>query len=226
MAVALSSVICPELSDEEREQALAMLIGHADVFHLPGELDRFGGSRSNPDPIHGIFPYIKLVEEELRRMLSSKVIEPTTGPWASPVVPVQKKDGSWRFCVDYRRLRLAYPKAERDITDDLPRDSFVAASAHTRDCSASGSCRLDCNTPSTFEHLMDAVMEGIIGEVCLVYLDDIIMFCQMFDHCRDRLGKVSECLTGAGQHANSSRRKRCSLDMWCLEMGHHRPRQD
>ena len=32
------------------------------------------------------------------------VIKPPSRPWASPVVLVKKKDGLYRFCVDYRKL--------------------------------------------------------------------------------------------------------------------------
>ena len=47
---------------------------------------------------------------QVQQMLSSNVIRPSNSPWASPVVMVRKKDGSLRFCVDFRQLNAATVK--------------------------------------------------------------------------------------------------------------------
>ncbi|KAL0157406.1 hypothetical protein M9458_048652, partial [Cirrhinus mrigala] len=44
------------------------------------------------------------IERQVAGLLADGVIEESCSPWASPVVLVRKKYGTWRFCVDYRRL--------------------------------------------------------------------------------------------------------------------------
>ena len=51
------------------------------------------------------------VARQLKAMQASGVIQPSSSPWASPVVMVRKKDGSHRFCIDYRALN-AVTKAD------------------------------------------------------------------------------------------------------------------
>ncbi|CAM4716395.1 unnamed protein product [Caretta caretta] len=59
------------------------------------------------------------LEREVRDMLALGVIQPSASPWASPMVLVPEKDGSVRFCVDYRKLNAitvsdAYPMPRPD----------------------------------------------------------------------------------------------------------------
>ena len=46
----------------------------------------------------------KALNEEVDKMLSLGVIAPSQSPWSNPVVMIPKKDGSWRFCLDARKL--------------------------------------------------------------------------------------------------------------------------
>ena len=46
----------------------------------------------------------QIVEEKVQEMLNSGVIHPSTSPWVSPIALVPKKDGSTRFCIDYRKV--------------------------------------------------------------------------------------------------------------------------
>lgn len=56
----------------------------------------------------------KIVEDEIEKMLRTGVIKKSNSPWSSPVVLVKKKDGSIRFCVDYRKLN------SKTIKDNYP----------------------------------------------------------------------------------------------------------
>ena len=72
------------------------------------------------------------VSKHLSTMLRTGVIQPSQSPWASPVVLVRKKDGSLRFCIDYRPLNsvttpdlFPLPRID-DLLDQLGRSKFFS----------------------------------------------------------------------------------------------------
>ena len=159
-------------------------------------------------------------------MLSSGIIRPSNSPWASPVVMVKKKDGSLRFCVDFRQLNAATVKDAHPIPriDDLLDALHGARWFPTLDLK-SGYWQVPiqerdkkktafrtssghlfefnqvhfglCNAPTTFSRLMDCVLTGLHWETCLFYLDNIIVFAATWEEHLARLRQVFECLKHA-----------------------------
>ena len=137
-------------------------------------------------------------------MFDAGVVSPGQSPWASPVVLVRKKDGSIRFCIDYRRLNAttkfdAYPLPRVDETfetlagaqwfttlDLLSGYWQVGLTEAARQKSAFVTRRGLflwnvmpfglCNAPSTFERLMETVLAGLQWRTCLIYIDDVVVF--------------------------------------------------
>ena len=142
---------------------------------------------------------------QVQQMLASEVIRPSNSPWASPVVMVKKKDGSLRFCADFRQLNAATIKNGHPLPriDDFL-DALHGASWFSTLVLKSGYWKVPimerdkektalrtssgqlyefnqvlfglCNAPAIFSRLMDRVLSGLHWETCLFYLDDIIVF--------------------------------------------------
>ena len=122
------------LSEEQQLKLYNLLLGHAEAFAMgDDDLGRTNHlthtiSTGNHPPIRQharrMPPYQRdEVKQLLRDMLARDIIQPSKSPWASPIVVVRKKDGSARFCVDYRKLNSithkdAYPLPRIDDTLD------------------------------------------------------------------------------------------------------------
>ena len=174
-------------------------------------------------------------------MLSSGVIEECESPWASPVVLVRKKDGSIRYCVDYRKLNAvtikdSYPlPLTQDCLDELSGSSWFSTldlqsgywqievdpndRQKTAFASRSGLYQFKVmpfgltNAPGTFERLMEKVLKALQYEICLIYIDDVIVKSQSFEGHLENLSLVFDRLRSAGLKLNP---KKCKI--FCKEV--------
>ena len=161
---------------------------------------------------------IEEVREHIAEMLAADAIRPS-----SNVVIVRKKDGSIRFCIDFRKLN------QRTIRDAyaIPRieDSLhllVGSKFFTKLDLKAGYWQVElkeedkaktafqvgnlgfyecnrmpfglCNAPATFQRLMERAMGDINLRDCIIYLDDIIIFSDTFEAHLDRLEAVFQRL--------------------------------
>lgn len=183
-------------------------------------------------PIHLREEADKIVEG----MLEQKVIEPSSSPWGAPTVLVKKKDGSLRYCVDYRKLndvtkKDAYPLPRIDDTfDSLGGAQWFStldlcsgywqvelsdsAKEKTAFFAKQGLYQFTvmpfglCNAPATFERLMERVLHGLQWDTLLIYLDDVIIFSHSIEEGMERLEEVLQRFRGANLKLKS---KKCNL---------------
>ncbi|GMF30451.1 unnamed protein product [Phytophthora fragariaefolia] len=181
-------------------------------------------------------------------MLSAGVIEPGESAWGFPVVLVRKKDGSVRFCVDYRALNsithkdvYPLPRIEEKLeslggarlftTLELRSGYWqIRVAEEDRDktvfMTKSGLYRFRrmpfglTNAPATFQRLMNGALRGLTWLTCLVDLDDIIIFTKgsIEQHVIELAG-VLERLRAAGLSFKLKKRTFATTSMEYL--GHH-----
>ena len=165
-------------------------------------------------------------QREVQKMLDHDIIEPSESPWASPVVLVRKKDGTLRYCVDYRKLngvtrKDSYPLPRIDESlDALAKTQYFStldlasgywqigldddAKLKSAFCTPNGLFQFKVmpfgltNAPATFQRLMERVLAGLQWQICLVYIDDVIIFSQTFNEHVDHLNQVFNRLRKAG----------------------------
>ena len=168
----------------------------------------------------------EIIQEERQELSKSDLIAEYNGPWCSNVVIVTKKDGTARFCIDYRKLneitkKDVYPLPSIEVCLDalagaryfstfdlrsgyhqipMDADSIEKTAFVTREGTFAFKVMPFglCNAGATFQRLMDLLMAGVAYKICLVYLDDIIVFSRDLKQHLERCKIVFRRLREAG----------------------------
>ena len=154
-------------------------------------------------------------------MLDGGAIQPSKSPWCNAIVLVRKKDGTLRFCINFRKLNARtkkdsypFPRMQETMESMVGARFFssmdlksgfwqVRMSEKSRQYTAFTVGSLGvykflrmpyglCNAPATFQRLMQNCLGELNLTYALVYLDDVIVYSNTEeDHLR-RLQAVFE----------------------------------
>lgn len=241
---AIAATISSDLTPSEMQSLLALLQTHKASFDCHSttigqtsaaahRIETDGSCIIRRRPYRVSSSERNIIEENVVDMLQRNIIRPSASPWSSPVVLVQKKDGSVRFCIDYRALNKitrkdVYPMPRiDDALDSLQgaeyfssldlRSGYWQIPMHESDKEKTAFATPDglyefnvmpfglCNAPATFERMMDTVLRGLKWKTCLCYLDDIVIFSSTFSQHLQRLDEVLTCLARAGLQLNTKK---------------------
>lgn len=79
------------------------------------KIDTQGATPIKQRPMRVPLAKQEIVKNSVKDMLDAGIIEPSNGPWASPVVLVTMKDGTVRFCLDYRKINDVTVKGSQPL---------------------------------------------------------------------------------------------------------------